>query len=251
MGAYQSFARVYDLFMEDVDYDSWGAYLAGLLREYGITEGLVLDLACGTGNITERLAAAGYDMIGADSSADMLEAAMEKRADSGQDILYLQQDMRAFELYGTVRAVVCAFDSLNYILREEEIAEVFRLVCNYLDPGGIFIFDVNTRHKYEKLGDTTIAENRQEASFIWENYYDRERQVNEYGLTLFIRGRDGRYEKYEELHEQRAYPVPLLLELLSENGLEPAAVYDAFTREPPTEESERVCVVARECRKEK
>ncbi len=246
MEAYQNFARVYDLFMEDVDYDGWSAYLAGLLEEYGVADGLVLDLACGTGNITERLAAMGYDMIGADCSPDMLEAAMEKRAASGHDILYLQQDMRSFELYGTVRAVICAFDSLNYILDEKEIAEVFRLVCNYLDPGGVFIFDVNTCYKYEQLGDTTIAENREEASFIWENCYDRERRINEYGLTLFVRGEDGRYEKYEELHEQRAYPLPVLLRLLAENGLEPAAVYDAFTREPAREESERVCVVARE-----
>lgn len=249
MEAYQNFARVYDLFMEDVDYDGWSAYLAELLREYGVTDGLVLDLACGTGNITERLAAAGYDMIGADSSADMLEAAMEKRAVSGYDILYLQQDMRAFELYGTVRAVVCAFDSLNYILEEQEVAEVFRLVCNYLDPGGIFIFDVNTCYKYEQLGDTTIAEDREEASFIWENCYDRKRRLNEYGLTLFIRGEDGRYDKYEELHEQRAYPLEVLRKLLVQNGLEPVAVYDAFTHGPAREESERVCVVAREGRK--
>ena len=134
MDAYTSFASVYDTFMDNIPYGEWADYLISLLKEYGIEDGLVLDLGCGTGNMTELLATHGYDMIGVDNAEEMLEIAMEKRADSGHDILYLLQDMREFELYGTVKAVVSICDSINYITEEEDLQEVFRLVNNYLDP---------------------------------------------------------------------------------------------------------------------
>ena len=247
MASYQSFAQVYDLFMDNIDYDSWSRYLIGLLKEYGVSDGLVLELGCGTGSMTQRLAQAGYDMIGADLSADMLDIAMEKREASGLDILYLLQDMREFELYGTVRAVVSICDSMNYMLEEEDLLDVCKLVNNYLDPGGMFIFDLNTEKKYRVMGETTIAENRDEASFIWENYFDEEEKINEYDLTLFIRDEeDGRYDKFEEFHEQRAYPLALIRETIERSGLEFVTMYDAFTHEPATEDSERVYVIARE-----
>ncbi len=175
------------MFMDNVDYDAWRDYLIRKLKEQGISEGLICELGCGTGSMTERLADAGFDMIGIDSSVDMLEVAQEKKYDSGHaDILYLNQDMREFELYGTVRAVVSVCDCLNYITEEEDLLQVFRLVNNYLDPDGIFIFDMNTIAKYEAIGDSTIAENREDGSFIWDNVYDSEQQLNEYVLTLFL-----------------------------------------------------------------
>lgn len=248
--AYKSFAQVYDLFMNDVPYRDWCDYLTGLLRTYGVAEGLVLELGCGTGNMTELLAQAGYDMIGVDNSEDMLEIAMDKRTDSGENILYLLQDMRTFELYGTVRAVVSVCDSINYLLEEEELLQVFRLVNNYLDPGGCFIFDLNTMYKYEQIREATIAENREEASFIWDNYYDSEKQINAYELAIFIpEGDKGLYRKYEEVHEQRAYPLDTIKKLLEQAGLRFEAAYDAFTRQPPRPESERIYVVAREQKK--
>ena len=144
MDSYTSFAMVYDTFMDNVPYEEWAVYLQELLKEYQIEEGLVLDLGCGTGTMTELLADYGYDMIGVDNSEEMLEIAFEKRMQSGHDgILYLLQDMRDFELYGTVKAVVSICESVNYITEEEELEQVFRLVNNYLDPGGIFIFDFN------------------------------------------------------------------------------------------------------------
>lgn len=130
MEAYTSFAQVYDLFQDNVPYEEWAAYLTALLKEYGAEDGLVLDLGCGTGSMTQLLAKAGYDMIGADNSEEMLEIAMEKRAAAGLDILYLLQDMREFELYGTVRAVVSICDSMNYILDPDDLVQVFRLVNN-------------------------------------------------------------------------------------------------------------------------
>ena len=250
MSSYESFARVYDLFMDNIPYEQWCEYLAGLLKEYGITDGLVLELGCGTGNITRLLADKGYDMIGVDNAPDMLEIAMEKKETEGQDILYLLQDMREFELYGTVKAVVSICDSMNYIIEEEDLLEVFRLVNNYLDPKGIFIFDMNTEYKYrEILGENTIAENREDASFIWDNYYDEEEQINEYDLALFIPEEiqgETLYRKYEEVHYQRAYSMETVKNLLEQAGMEFVTVYDAFTHHAPQEDSERVYSIARE-----
>ena len=249
MEAYTSFAEVYDQFMDNVPYREWADFLQEILQKEGINDGLVLDLGCGTGSMTEELAGRGYDMIGVDNSEDMLEIAMEKRQESGHDILYLLQDMQEFELYGTVRAVVSVCDSVNYVTEKEELEQVFRLVNNYLDPGGIFVFDFNTEYKYrEVLGDRTIAENREDSSFIWDNYYYEEEHVNEYELTLFIQEADQKelYHKYQETHFQRAYTLEEIRELLEKSGLRFVAAYEDYTKEAPGNGSERICVVARE-----
>ena len=250
MEAYSEFAGVSDMFMDNIPYREWGEYLIDLLKEYEINDGLLLDLGCGTGTMTEILSEAGYDMIGVDNADEMLNIAISKREQSGHDILYLNQDMREFELYGTVRGIVSICDSINYITEEDDLLQVFKLVNNYLDIGGLFIFDLNTEYKYRQIGDATIAENREEGSFIWENNYYEEDMINEYDLTLFIRGEDGRYDRYMENHLQRAYPLDRVKELIKEAGLEFVTAYDAFTREPVKAESERVYVIAREHQKE-
>ena len=246
MEAYTGFAEVYDLFMDNIPYEEWTDYVKELLFEEGVKEGIVLDLGCGTGSVTELLAKAGYDMIGIDNSEEMLDIAMEKREASGLDILYLLQDMREFELYGTVNGVVSICDSMNYILEEEDLLLVFKLVHNYLDNEGIFIFDMNTSYKYrEILADNTFAEDREESSFIWENFFDEEEQINQYDLSLFVREEDGRYGKYEETHLQRAYEQETVEALIKESGLELLHVYDAFSKEEPAEDSERIYFVCR------
>ena len=249
MESYGRFAGVYDVFMDNVNYREWADYIIETLAQDGIRDGLVLELGCGTGTVTEMLADSGYDMIGIDNSEEMLAEAMEKRAESGHDILYLLQDMREFELYGTVRAVISVCDSVNYITEPEELQEVFRLVNNYLDPKGVFIFDFNTRYKYEEiLGDRTIAENREECSFIWDNYYYEDEKINEYDLSLFIEtDKDsGLYRKYEETHYQRAYTLEEMKELIRKSGLEFVTAYDAFSKNAPMDTSERIYVIARE-----
>lgn len=247
MEAYTSFAKVYDTFMDNVPYEEWGTYVEQILQGYGINDGLVLELGCGTGSFTEIMAHKGYDMIGIDNAEDMLQTAMEKREQSGADILYLLQDMQEFELYGTVSAVVSICDSLNYICEEAELLQVFRLVNNYLDPSGLFVFDMNSVYKYEKiLGERTIAENRELSSFIWDNYYDKTEQINEYELTIFAKEQDGLYRKYEETHFQKAYAAERIKMLLEKAGMQFIAVYDAYTLAAPQTESERLFFIARE-----
>lgn len=248
MESYTSFAKVYDLFMDNVPYEEWSEYLTRLFKEHGIEDGLILDLGCGTGKLTRLMEQKGYDMIGLDNSFEMLDIAREHEDTS---ILYLMQDMREFELYGTVRAVYSACDSVNYILEEEELRQVFSLVNNYLDPGGIFVFDFNSSYKYrELLAENTFAETRDEGSFIWENYYDEEEGINEYDLTLYIKEKDERFARFQEVHYQKCYELSTMKRLLTEAGLEFVAAYDAYTKKPVAEDSEKIMIVAREVMKQ-
>ena len=266
MKEYTGFAAVYDMFMDNVPYDKWAKYLQKLLKENGVKDGIVCELGCGTGKMTRRLRDMGYDMIGVDISQDMLRIAMEQEAAlKKSDILYLNQDMRAFELYGTVAAVVSVCDSMNYITEKEDLLTTFKLVKNYLDPGGVFIFDMNTPYYYKKkLGEQTICENRDEGSFIWENYYDPDTKINEFDITIYIR-RDNNevsakktkkaveqepmndiYSRFEETHFQRAYSITEVKKLLKIAGLKDIKVYKAFTKEAPDTVTERVYFVSKE-----
>ena len=250
MEAYTDFARVYDELMDETPYTEWCGWIVSKLWENGIRDGLVLELGCGTGNMTEILSVAGYDMIGVDASADMLEQAVRKKEEAKIDVLYLMQDMTSFELYGTVSAVVCCCDGINYLTEPEALFRCFQLVNNYLDPGGLFVFDFNTVHKYrDEIGDTVIAEKRDDCSFIWENTYDEESCLNEYDLTLFLRDADGRYRKHTETHVQRGYELSEIKELLARAGLRFEDAFDDYTADAPHAESGRIVVCARECGK--
>lgn len=257
MEAYTDFAGVYDRLMDGTPYGQWCENVVQELTGHGIHDGLVLELGCGTGNLTELLASRGYDMIGVDCSDEMLNIACDKKEKSGHDILYLNQDMREFELYGTVRAVVSVCDSLNYLLEDEDLTACFRLVNNYLDPGGIFIFDFNTRYKYETvIGDSVIAENRDDCSFIWENYFDGESGINEYDLTVFVRNDEASasgqelFSRFEEVHLQRGYTLEEIKHFIEASGLVYGRAYDADTLGAVTEKSERIYCVALENGKE-
>ncbi len=260
MEMYQDFAEVYDKFMDNTPYEQWAERLDSLIAKYGVSrperdaEGildsernLVVDLGCGTGTLTELMYRKGYDMIGVDLSEAMLNLAMAKKEESGSEILYLQQDMRQLELYSTVGTVFSLCDSLNYILEEEELSEVFSLVNNYLFPGGLFVFDFNTVHKYrDVIGESTIAETREDCSFIWENFYDPEEEINEYDLTVFVREEGEYFRRFTETHLQRGYTPEQMTRLVEGAGMAVVEIRDADTGKEVTEESQRVYVVARE-----
>ncbi len=287
MEAYTDFASVYDTFMDETPYEEWAESIHELIKEYGIskpvvsTDGkrtgeknmpedgdkaedakpvqtaetaldseknLVLDLGCGTGTLTELLYRKGYDMIGVDFSQEMLNIALSKKEQSGSDILYLCQDMRELDLFSTVGTVISACDSVNYLLEEEEVVETFRLINNYLYPGGVFIFDFNTVYKYEQvIGDTTIAENREDCSFIWDNFYHADERINEYDLTIFVKeGKEGLFRKFTETHYQRGYTLEEMKSFVKKAGLAFVKAIDADTHKAPRADSERIYIIARE-----
>jgi len=246
--AYQTFAQVYDLFMKEVPYDEWVEYIEEIWRKFGCSPKLMAELGCGTGSVTTLFAKKGIEMIGIDASENMLAIAREKALRNNVDILYLLQDMREFELYGTVDCIISVCDSLNYVVDREGLLQTFKWVNNYLNPKGLFIFDLNTEYKYKYiLGENTFAENLEEASYIWENFYSEEDKINEYQLTLFIKQPGIEYySKFEEIHYERMYSVEDIMSLIEEAGMEFLAVYDAYTFEAPKENSERIYFVVRE-----
>lgn len=239
MEAYTSFAQVYDLFMDNVPYEEWSRYLKKLLEQQGISGGLICDLGCGTGKITTRMAQQGYQMLGVDISEDMLAL-----AEPAENVMYLCQDMCELELHTQVDAMISICDSMNYLLEDAEMQEAFGRIYEYLREDGVFIFDLNTIYKYETiLGETTICENREEGSFIWDNYYDSEEHINEYDLTLFIKEESGLYRRFEEMHYQRGYTIEEMQSFAEYAGFTWMACYDACTMNPPKEDSERIYIV--------
>ncbi len=216
MDSYTSLAKCYDIFMDDTPYDEWLDYVIKVFERYKVPKELVLDLGCGTGTFTRMLSKKGYDMIGVDASCDML-----------------------------VRAVVSICDSINYLLSDEDVITTFKLVENYLDKDGIFVFDFNTVYKYrEVIGDCTIAENRDDFSFIWENFYSDEDRINEYDLTIF--SKEGElYSKSMETHYQRGYTLSQMKQFIKEAGLEFLEASDADTKEDVSDTSQRIHIVAK------
>lgn len=280
MESYTDFAEVYDEFMDETPYEAWCERIIRLINTYGVSKpyskgthnaevetdskeepkdlseealallserNLVLDLGCGTGTLTEMLAELGYDMMGIDLSYDMIQVAMEKREESGNDIMYLCQDMRELELYCTVGTIICICDSINYLLKPDEIVETLKRVNNYLFPKGLFIFDFNTDYKYrEVIGNTTIAENREDCSFIWDNFYDAKTGINEYDLTIFVKEEDDLFRRFNEVHYQRGYSLEEMENLVKKAGLELVCAMDSDNDGPVSDVTERVLMVCRE-----
>ena len=241
MTPYGNFASVYDELMADTDYDGWVNYITAIFAKFGKKPDLVLDLGCGTGAVTRRLAAKGFDMIGIDNSPDMLAIAKSK----DQNTLYLNQDIRAFELYGTVDAAVALCDVINYVLTVKSLEKVFNLTANYLNPGGLFIFDILTPYKYKKiLGSQVFTRHTKDISLIWDNRYYQKQRLNEYRLTFFARqGKD--FRRFFERHLQRAHDPNQLKSLLISAGFKVFGPFDEKTFKTPAKNAQRVFFVAK------
>jgi len=231
--------------MDDVDYKKWADYIEDIFKSNNLKPELVLDLGCGTGSFSIEMARRGYNMIGIDLSTDMLSCASEKAHNEGLDILFLNQNMSCFELYGTVDAIVCLMDSINYITDKRDLRRLFKLVVNYLNPGGLFIFDINSVYKFEKvLGNNVFYSIDDEITYIWQNKYDRKSKICEFDLTFFIK--DGEvYNRYDELHYERAYSIDEFSKIISASGLKLRGIYNSLTFRPPAEKSERIFFVCK------
>ncbi|NMB33719.1 MAG: class I SAM-dependent methyltransferase [Clostridium sp.] len=240
---YSDFAYVYDKLMYDIDYIKWADYIEKIFSMSSFKPSLILDLGCGTGSLCIEMDKRGYEMIGVDSSIDMLNCAKNKSLQ--RDILYINQDMTNFELYGTVDVVLSLMDSINYLLYRKDIKKVFLLVKNYLNPGGFFIFDVNTPFKFKHIfGDNVFYDVSEHVSYIWQNNYDNEKEICEFDLTFFIK--DGEhYKRYDEIHHERCYQIEDLKSMVMESGLELLGVYDELKFALPSKKSQRVFFICR------
>ena len=244
MGGYADFAAFYDRLTDDVGYPQRADYIAELLMEHGMKKGIVLDLACGTGSLTLELSKRGYEMIGVDASPDMLCAAQEKCAQAGAEVLFLCQPMEALDLYGTVNAAVCTLDSLNHITDPDTLREVLRRVSLFLEPGGLFVFDVNTPYKHrEVLGNHTFVYVLEGLYCVWQNAYCAKDTSVEILLDFFEEKADGSYTRYGEQFAERAYSHEELCAFAQAAGLTLAGYYEEMTRTPPHADTERAIYV--------
>ena len=252
---YSAIARVYDRLNAEVDYVSWAEFIQKCFQKYADTPpSLVLDLACGTGRMTYALERMGYDMIGVDGSDEMLSEAMQSCPDDLRMPLFLMQDMRCFELYGTVGAVVCCLDSINYLTGEGDLDRCFAAVHNYLDPDGLFLFDVNTPYKFAHIyGDNAyILEDEIDGRAVWcgwQNSYDAETGLCDFFLTLFEEDEDGRYSRTEETQHERCFGHDALLAALERAGFAYLGTYADFAFSAPGDTTERWYIAARAIKK--
>lgn len=242
---YTKFADFYDRLTHDIHYTRWADYLQSAFRKFERDPKLVLELGCGTGSLAVDLSKRGYDMIAIDNSTSMLNKAYEKAIKAEADILFLNQDMRNFELYGTVDAVICLLDSINYITSVNDIKKIFGLVNNYLNPGGLFIFDVNSPYKLSTvLGNQTFYELDEDISWVWENTYNSKSKTTTFDLTFFVKNQDGLYERFDETHKERAFSSEEIKEALNFSGLTLLGEYGDLSFNAPATDEERIFYIA-------
>ena len=247
---YDLLAPYYDAINADIDYEKWADFIENIFnRECKSRPELVLDLGCGTGKMTLELARRGYDMTGIDYSPEMLDIARGEAEKSGQDVLWLCQDMREFELYGTVDAAVCCLDCINHLEDEVDLEKCFNLVHNYLIPDGIFIFDINGKYKFENIyADNTYAMEEDGGMCVWENYYDPDSRICDFYITLFKECKDGRYERHDETQSERMYTLADIKSALEKCNMEYLDCFGDLEFTPGNDECERIYIVAK-CRK--
>lgn len=246
--SYGVFADFYDALTDNVDYAALSKTICSLLTRYGLNRGLLLDLGCGTGTLSVLLSKAGYEVIGADRSPDMLVAAQEKAYAAKQNILFLCQDMTRLDLYGTLDAAVCTLDALNHLPSRAAVEETLRRVSLFLNAGGVFIFDTNTLHKHRAvLGNNTFVYDTDEVYCVWQNALQKDEKTVEITLDFFIPASDNEpiFERETEQFSECAYSDAEWREMLENAGFTVLGVFDGYTENPLTETSERAVYAVR------
>lgn len=246
MSGYRSFSYFYDMLTGNISYKQRAEYFDMLVKKHGGKKNLLLDLACGTGSLSEELSRLGYDVIGVDGSEDMLNAAIEKKLESGLDIQYLCQDMTKLDMFGTIDVTVCALDSLNHLPNLVAVERTIQRVSLFCEPSGLFLFDVNTPYKHRHvLGSNTFVYDLDEVYCVWQNTYSEQDNRVEMSLDFFERQEDGSYKRYEDSFSEIAFDEKIIDGILTKNGFEIAAKYDYDTVLPPRPDSEKLVYAAR------
>ena len=241
---YSEFAYSYDILMQNVDYQKRTDYLYSLFEKFDRAPTLMLDLACGTGEFSNRFANKGVSVIGVDISYDMLSVAREKSAEQQNDILYLCQDAAELDLYGTVDGAICCLDSLNHITDYEDFCSAIARVSLFLEKDRLFIFDLNTEYKHScVLGNNTFVIDTNDVYCVWQNEYQGNNTV-EINLDFFTR-EDNVYLRTGESFCERAYTCQEVENALNKAGLKTEAIYEEMSQNKPCDTTQRVVYVTR------
>lgn len=244
MSGYGHFAAYYDALMQNADHASRARACRDLLARYGVRDGLLLDLACGTGSIALQMASFGYDVIAVDASEAMLAEAQQKASESGVSVLFLCQRMQDLDLYGTVRGTICTLDSLNHLTRKTDFEETIRRVSLFTEPDGMFIFDVNTPYKHRSvLADNTFVVETEDVFCVWQNTFGRGNTVD---ITLDFFEKDGKaYYRSTERFRERAYGTEWICSVLQRNGFSVEQITDADAGGAPRPQTQRLLFAAK------
>lgn len=246
MSGYAEFSGVYDILTQNVDYPARADYIADLLSRNGVTGGILLDLACGTGSLSVEMAEKGFEVIGVDASGEMLSIAMNNAYEAEQNILFLCQQMQDLDLYGTIGSAICTLDSINHLTEKSDVQAAFDRVSLFMEKDGIFVFDVNTPYKHrEILADNSFVYEADGVYCVWQNTLERDTDTVRIDLDIFEEIEPDIYERSQESFCERAYEISELEAMLTKAGFETVAVYDEMTEQPPHEKSQRVFITAR------
>lgn len=248
MAGYRDFAFFYDLLMKNADYESRFGYIIGLLAENGIGEGILLDMACGTGTLSKMFAQKGFDVVGIDASEEMLSRAQEKKLEENFDALFLCQKMEELDMFGTVDAAVCTLDSLNHVTEKEKIREIFRRVALFMNDNGLFIFDVNTLYKHRRvLENNAFVFDTENVFCVWQNTLLEDNETTQINLDIFEGDEEEEdvYIRYSEEFFERGYELDFLKKTLENYRFEVVGIYDDMTKEPVRRDSERAVFVCK------
>lgn len=244
MEAYNEFAYIYDELMNDFDYEKWAGYINSIFKKYKKDPKNILEMACGTGNLTYHLAREGYRLTAFDLSEEMLAQAYKKLG-RYKNVELLNLDMIEFDLNKKYDSVISICDSINYILEEEDLASSFENVYRHLEEDGIFIFDINSYYKLKNIiGNNTFINDQEETFYTWQNFYDDEVNICDFFLTFFVREKDGKYSRFEEEHSEKAYKIKEIVRLLKEAGFKNIDYYEGFTFDGVVEKTQRINFVA-------
>jgi SAM-dependent methyltransferase len=244
--SYNQFAYFYDSLMQDVPYDLWEKYILNEAEKYGVHGKKLLDIGCGTGAISIPLAKKGFSVTGVDLSVDMLAVANEKAIQENCTIQFVHSDMRELENLGMFQIIGIFCDSLNYLLSEDEIIQTLSNAYNHIEEGGIILFDVHSLHKINGiLKDYSYSSNGEELSLIWNCFEGEKENSIEHELTFFSLTNDSHtYERFDELHVQRTFPIELYKQWLEKVGFKNISVTADFSEEAPNDKSERIFFAA-------
>ncbi len=242
--SYTSFATVYDELTKNVDYKGRAIYIKEILGKYNINDGLLLDLACGTGSLSVELSKLGFEVIGTDASYEMLSEAQNKAFFNEQNIMFLCQRMEETDLYGSVRAIVCALDSINHLTDYESVKKTFKLLKNFLDDDGVIIFDANTVYKHQKvLGNNIFIYDEKNVYCIWRNTLLEDEKTVSINLDFFVKENDGSFKRLGESFKEKAYTTEELETAVCEAGFKVKSKFSESTFCEPTETCERTTFV--------
>lgn len=245
--SYGIFSSVYDILTENVEYEKIAHKICSLLHKNGVDGGLLLDLGCGTGTLSFLLEQNGYDVIGVDASEDMLMVANEKKYEENSSAMFLCQNAEELDLFGTIDCVVSCLDTINHIDTLDKVQKVFEKVSLFMNMGGVFVFDMNTPYKHEKiLGNNTFIYDMDEVYCVWQNSYDEETATTSIDLDFFIKNEDDEcYERYSESFCEYAYEPEDILQILERCGFETLNTYDDYSDNPVKTDTQRITIVAK------